>query len=310
MKLKCFFLLTILFFGCQKAIVQTQAQARADQERFAVREQMVRDAEMRRVQQIGFSRLATIKSKAQENVKLVRKDDEVSFKYKPTLTNEDIKAVTIHPADLSQFKEFLRQPNTGVIRLHSADNCLPESRVIQAVGTCPNNIIGKATSYSFRTNDYVNILFSDIFFIKNAFSSTGAFTLGIFSNLGNVDIKTLTLLSEGVRQLADFQPSASESDIERHFNVLKKGIQIGDNIYKTSTASAENSVYVLRTIAYKGRIIRNSTTNRINILDGDERKDVLLVFQVVRKHEDGSLTLLYKELRRKDVPKVLLEEKK
>ena len=307
MKLKYLFLLTILFSGYYAVVAQTQTST--EQERIA-REQAARDAEMRRTITQGFLRLAAIRAENQENIRLIRKNGDVSFKYKPALTKQDIEAVSINPADLTQFKEFLKQPDTGIVRLQNAGICLPESQVIQAVGTCPNNIVGKATGYSFRTNDYKNKIFSDIFFIKNAFSAPGVFTFGIFSNLGNVDIQTLTLASGSIKELADFQPPADESKIKEQVQILNKGIQIGDSIYRTQATAAENNTYVLRTIAYNGCIMRNSASQRINILNDDQRKDVLLVFRVVRKHEDGSLTLLYKELRRQTVPKVVLEEKK
>jgi len=307
MKLKVFFLLMILFSGYYDAVAQTQTLS--EQERIA-RELAARNAEMQRTIAQGFSRLAAIRAENQENIRLIRKNGDVSFKYKPALTKQDIEAVSINPADVTQYKEFLRQPDTGMVRLQNAAICLPESQVIQAVGNCPNNIVGKATGYSFRTNDYKNKIFSDIFFIKDAFSTTGVFTFGIFSNLGNVDIETLTLASRGISQLADFQPPADKAEIEKQVQILNKGIQIGDNIYKTQTVAVENYSYVLRTIAYNGRIMRNSATHRVNILEDDARKDVLLVFRVIRKHEDGSLTLLYKELSRKAVPRVVLEEKK
>lgn len=307
MKLKYLFLLTILFSGYYAVVAQTQTST--EQERIA-RELAARDAQMRRISAEGFARLTAISAESQENVRLIRKNGDVSFKYKPALTKQDIEAVSINPADLTQFKEFLKQPDTGIVRLQNAGICLPESQVIQAVGTCPNNIVGKATGYSFRTNDYKNKIFSDIFFIKNAFSAPGVFTFGIFSNLGNVDIQTLTLASGSIKELADFQPPADESKIKEQVQILNKGIQIGDSIYRTQATAAENNTYVLRTIAYNGRIMRNSASQRINILNDDQRKDVLLVFRVVRKHEDGSLTLLYKELRRQTVPKIVLEEKK
>lgn len=273
------------------------------------REQMLRDAQTRREQQQSLARLRAINAANRKHLGSMRRVKDAPLgAYKPTLTPQDIEAVSINPADLNRYKEFLNQANTGIVRLHNANTCLPEGLIIQAEGACPNNVVGKATGYSFRTGDYKNIFYSDIFFAKEDFSAIGAFTLGVFSNLGDVDLQTLLLSSEGIKQLADFQPPADKAEIERQHGILTKGIRIGDNIYKTKAAAAENTSYVLRTIAYKGRVMRKSGGFRSNTFQNDQRKDVLLVFRVVRRHDDGSLTLLYKELSRKAVPEVVLEE--
>jgi hypothetical protein len=41
-----------------------------------------------------------------------------------------------------------------------------------------------------------------------------------------------------------------------------------------------------------------------NLLDGDKRVDVTLAFRVIRIGEDGSVTILWKELQRKEAPKL------
>lgn len=270
---------------------------------------MMRDAQTRREQQQSLARLRAINAANREYLGSMRRVSDAPLGgYKPTLTRQDIEAVSINPADLNRYKEFLSRSDTGIVRLHNANVCPPEGLIVQANGACPNNVAGKATGYSFRTGDYKNIFYSDIFFAENDFSAKGAFTLGVFSSLGDVDLQTLTLSSEGVKQLADFQPPAEKAEIEKQFQILSGGIQISDNIYKTKAAAAENTSYVLRTIAYKGRIKKNSARQRTNIFQNDQRKDVLLVFRVVRKHDDGSVTLLYKELNRKAVPKIVLEE--
>lgn len=307
MELRSLFLFTILLCGSSAAFAQITATT--DQARR--REQMMRDAQARQEQQQSLARLRAINQANHQYLAsgMGRVSDVPLGGYKqPTLTQQDIEAVSINPADLNRYKEFLSQSNTGIMRLHNASICSPERLIIQAESACPNNVVGKATGYSFRTGDYKNIFYSDIFFAKEDFSARGGFTLGIFSNLGDIDLQTLSLSSEGVKQLADFQASADKAEIKRQYGILTKGLQIGENIYKTKAAAAENTSYVLRTIAYKGRVMRKSGGFRYNTFQDDQRKDVLLVFRVVRRHDDGSLTLLYKELSRKAVPQVVLEK--
>lgn len=241
---------------------------------------------------------------------VVRDKNGVYIKYKPNLTQADLAAISVHPADTRQFAAFLKQPDTGIVRLQSGDVCISNRLVIQADSTCPNNIIGKATLYSFRENDYRAKALSDIFFSENKFSSPGVFTLGVFANLGNVPIENLTLASNGIKQLTELQPALDKAEVEKQYVTLTTGVQIGDYIYKREVEAKENSSFVLRTIAYKGKVFQGTGVGKINILANDPRNDVTVVFRIVRKHDDGSVTLLWKELDRKPSPKIVLEEKK
>jgi hypothetical protein len=241
---------------------------------------------------------------------LTREKNGVYIKYKPNLTEADLAAISVHPADTRVFAAFLKQPDTGIVRLQNGDVCMSNRLVIQADSACPNNVIGKATLYSFRENDYRPKALADIFFSENKFSSPGVFTLGVFANLGDVPIENLTLASNGVKQLIEFQPAQDKIEVEKQYATLTTGIQVGDQIYKREVNAKENSSFVLRTIAYKGKVFQGTGDGKINILANDARNDVTVVFRIVRKHDDGSITLLWKELERKPSPKIVLEEKK
>ncbi len=43
---------------------------------------------------------------------------------------------------------------------------------------------------------------------------------------------------------------------------------------------------------------------RFHTLSLDKRADVIIVFRIVRKAEDGTLTIVWKELDRKEAPKI------
>jgi hypothetical protein len=308
MKRKHIFLLGILFLTPLSLNAQTTAQELETQR--MVDDQRARDRISDQKQMESFERLQIIVQASHEsNVEIIRRDQSVSFRYKPRLTKDDIKAISIHPADAIQFASFLRQPKTGIVRLQSADVCLPNNLVIQANGTCPNNIIGKATSYSFRTKDYTSATLSDVFFNKTKLSSTGVFTIGMFSNLGDVDLDALTLTSDGIKQLAEYQPSVEQSEIEKESEVLTKGLKIDGRIFKNEMEVKENTSYVLRTVAYKGKLYKGTGFYKIDVLAADKRKDVIVVFRITRIQDDGSITLIWKELNEKPSPRVVLKGK-
>jgi hypothetical protein len=67
---------------------------------------------------------------------------------------------------------------------------------------------------------------------------------------------------------------------------------------------ADNTTYALRSIAYQGTIMRSIQTLTYNELDVDKRRDVIVVFRVVKRDADGSVTILWKELSNKNAPKL------
>lgn len=273
------------------------------------REQRIMEEQRRRDQDAAFDRLKNISNGDSDNYSLNRENSKIAGKYNPKITKHDIQAISINPEDLKTFADFLKGSRTGILRLQNADVCSPENLIVQISLDCPNNIEGKATAYSFRTKVYVVPLLSDLFFKGDKFSTNGAFIFGIFSNLGDTDINSLSISSDGIKQLLEFEPSDKESEIQNEFQILRKGIQIGNHIYKRQVNYKENNTYVLRAIAYKG-----ITTNRrlgagkANILKGDTRKDVTVIFRTLRTEEDGSIILLWKELVRKPAPKIIWKE--
>jgi hypothetical protein len=230
-------------------------------------------------------------------------------KHNPRLNKQDIQAISISPEDLKTFSRFLKESHAGILRLQNADVCSPENLVIQVSIFCPNNIEGKATAYSFRAKEYVVPLLSDLFFKGNKFSASGAFTIGVFSNFGDIDINSLSMSSDGIKQLVEFEPSDKEKEVQKEYQILSKGIQVGNHIYKREVDYKHNNTYVLRTIAYKGAALRRGKgANKANILKGDTRKDVTIIFRTVGAEEDGSIILLWKELIRKPAPRIVWEE--
>lgn len=76
----------------------------------------------------------------------------------------------------------------------------------------------------------------------------------------------------------------------------------------------KNVTYALRAIAFRSehKIISRLTPDNVNpdeskflYLDDDKRFDLTVVFRVVRQAENGSITILWKELNRQQSPKLI-----
>jgi hypothetical protein len=275
--------------------------------RMAKEEQRERDAASQHRQDQAFARLKSV-NEQQRASEIVRRKGSVSFRPHPSLTRKDREAIFINPEDTKQFLTLLQQNHTGIVRIQSANVCDPSDKVVQASGNCPDNIVGKATSYSFRVADYRTEFFADILFKNDNLTTPGMYTKGIFSDLGDVDINSLGMTSDGVRQLSAFVPAATLAELQNQDRLVRMGMRIDNHIYKGEVELKENSTYVLRTIAYKGRMIRKVDGRKVNLLDSDTRKDMTIVFRSVRKHPDGSVTLVWKELDVKPAPKLILDE--
>lgn len=301
MHYKYIFLISILLLGSFSIEAQmTTGSSESDKAVFEQRrtEESQRRADAARIQA----------SRIEAQLRNLPNQNKIPLLNKPVITKRDIAAISVNQSDEKLFAVFLEQPNTGIVRLQNGDNCSTEGLVVQAEGNCPNNIIGKATAYSFRESDYTSKYLADLFFSSNQFSSTGVFTIGVFASLGNAEIENLTLASDGIKQLINFQPSEDKAEINQHYQTFRKGVQIGNYIYKGSVEVKENTAYVLRTIAYKGKVFNGNGVGKINILQNDNRSDVIIIMRVIRKHEDGSITLLWKKLQEKSSPKIVLKE--
>ena len=86
-------------------------------------------------------------------------------------------------------------------------------------------------------------------------------------------------------------------------------MQIGSFIYGPEVPVNLGHAYVLRSVAYKGKILKGNRSNNVNLLAEDERKDVTVVFRPLRRMDDGSIILLWKELGRASPPEIVLEAK-
>ena len=257
-------------------------------------------------QEDGINRLKAIsEGRYSHDTELVHNKKIVRIKYSPKYGEDDIRAIAIPDEDLKTYSIFLKGSKVGIRRLQNSATCPSSDLVINASGGCPNSVAGKATAFSFRTDNYRSPVFADLFYDGNKLKTPGLFILGILSDLGNADINHIDSATAGVKELLKFEPSARQVEVERDVSILKIGLQIGDYTYSTEVEAVVGNVYVIRSIAYKG--ISSVRGRKQEIGTFDERKDVTFVFKIVRQMSDGSIVLVWKEISRISSPKVTLE---
>lgn len=227
-----------------------------------------------------------------------------SFILRTKPTKEQKKRLQPNPQDLTKYAEFLRQPRTGIFRLMPDIGCTENVNIIRADAVCLN-YVPESSYYSFREKEHTIEMLADIRLRNGFLISDGILSQGIMVNLGEIEIeKAAAQPGEALEFLAGFLPNPQGREAQMQYIQVMRGVKVGKYEYKKALPMIENATYGLRVIAYRGNIYRSFRGYRFDVLDGDKRIDLTLAFRVIRKESDGSITLLWKEIERKDAPRI------
>lgn len=229
------------------------------------------------------------------------------FRRKPT--GEQKRQLQPNAEDLAKYAGLLEQSKTGIFRLFPESGCSGTKYIIDASRKCLS-YIPDSSYYSFREKEYTAEILSDIRLDKGYLISDGIISQGILVELGNAALEEVSLKSKALDFLRNYVPETSSKNAYRQYALMSRGVRIGDFLYRNFLPANENTTYAMRVIAYRGKIYQNFRGFRYNILEGDKRIDLILAFHVVRKDEDGSVTLVWKELERKEAPRLKRIKKK
>lgn len=210
--------------------------------------------------------------------------------------------------DLAKYANFLEQENAGIFRLLPDLGCQDSALVVRADETCLN-AIPESSFYSFREDEHTSETLADVRIKNNNFVTDGLLSQGILVNLGNVELEETDINSRGFRFLNAYNPSELSPEAAKQSFEILRGINFDGYHYKKILPAVENNTYALRVVAYRGSLYRSYRGFLFDLLAGDKRIDITVAFRVVRKEPDGSLTLLWKELSRKESPKLKYPKK-
>ena len=230
----------------------------------------------------------------------------------PSLTEEDRKRIkallTPNPEDIFANQELLKSPGTGIFRLYPNSNC--ESRMqVRVDGDCARHVPGGSV-YSFRPGAITpDIHFNDGWLIGDSF-----FSQIIVASIGDVPLLGLEATASQLRFLTSFEPAADVPGARGQYASLLKGIESDGVRYSKYVRPQLGTTYAMRIIAYRNgnnlerRMAREGVGPDHPVMmfkkleDEDNRVDLLVAFRIVRRGEDGNLTIVWKELDRKKSP--------
>lgn len=300
-----FLLGTILFVSESAAQYPTQTPTRQEQARREAEDLNRRSREMRE----RFERLRRDQpnpAPRRGNQSPGKPAASNAFIFKPS--KEDRQLVAPEVTDSLINEEFLRQPNTGLVRLLSDQGCREDRRIAIANNFCIKyrNLYG-ASVYSFRIQNYMPVRFGDIIYKNGTLKTIGKLTLGFLTDLGkDIDLKSVSAETAGARYVFDFAPPETMSRIESALRDFQNGVEAGGFRYQKSLLLEEDHTYLLRSVAYQ-----NGKQKKDDELLMDERKDVIIALRVVRlsADEEGGATLLWRELQRRDTVEIAMSGK-
>lgn len=212
----------------------------------------------------------------------------------PVKLSKEIKArLEIAPEVKAEYAAFLKTRNTGVFKLLSQGTEGDAFAISTAnAGGMANPIFRATSTYSFREKE-VGSWQSDIAYVDGKIMGTMATSHLLLTQLAVEDIASVTAETPGMPFLTNFAQAKTPEEVDEISARLAPGIGDGGFRYTTSTWPRVGKVYGLRLVAYGYR--------RGSVYSPGE-KDLLIAFKIAARDEDGSVTVVWKELHRKDAP--------
>lgn len=204
--------------------------------------------------------------------------------------------------DLARYSAFLSQKKTGIFRIFPFLDC-GDTRIIQVDSPCVD-IIPLSSYYSFRKKNYSPQSLADLELRDGKFVTNGNLADGIMVSLGDLPIESATLENIGIERLLEFPLVKNEQELSVRLKQLESGIKVGDSLYASSLPALENNTYAIRVVAYRGLDYSRGIDPYFRLYEWDKRNDILVIFRTIRKDESGNYTLIWKELRQKNSPKL------
>lgn len=219
---------------------------------------------------------------------------------------EELNLLAPNQDDLQAHSEFLREKTSGLVKLIADKDCAKEFNVAVSTPHCLKyKMPGAGSSYSFRIESHWLRHLGDLNFSGEYFqSSLGALTHGIMVNIGNVPINQIDSQNKALQTLRGFQPVNDLEKASGFAALLERGIQSEEFTYGSVLSVKENSTYLLRSIAYKGGNLRTVEKVQYDEFEFDKRRDVIVAFRVIRLNPNESVTILWRELDKRESPKI------
>jgi hypothetical protein len=181
------------------------------------------------------------------------------------------------PEELTTYAEFLRRPDTGLIRLLPREVYDKDDKL---------TVRGGGAYYSFVRLTHAYGYGSDVSleqgYLKVGFAGAD---YGMLLKIGDVPLEEITAEHPSVRFLSSYNAVTDEPQARIEQRRFATGTKIDGVPYSDRLPVEVSTTYVLRSINYSD-------------------SDVLVAFRVVRKDADGSLIIAWQLLKKYPVPQL------
>lgn len=240
-------------------------------------------------------------------IPMIRRTNRAAFPARKKPNSEQKKILQPVQADLNKYAQFLKQPKTGIFRLLPDIDCETDKNIVRADQKCLE-AIPESSFYSFREKEHTTKYLSDIRLNNDYLISDGTLSQSFLTLLGDVKLEDVSLDTDGLDYMRKFSAMPESDGAQKQFAQFTRGVKSEDFVYRKVFRAAENMTYALRVIAFRGSLYQTFGGVKYDLLDGDNRVDLTVAFRIIRKNDDGSLTLLWKELDRREAPKFILKK--
>lgn len=218
-------------------------------------------------------------------------------------SKKELKNLVPSQSVLTQYEKFLKQSETGIFKLSADSTCATNTQVVVATESCLlNDIPGAGTAYSFRVDSHRILHLSDLALEKNVIRTGSLMQQGVMVKLGNIELDEVSAQTAGLKYLFEFKAVTDNEELQKIEEKLSKGVKSDGFTYSYGLYVDNKITFALRSIAYRGKFERAISGVKYNEMDYDKRKDIIVVFRIVEKDANGDLTILWKEISRKDSP--------
>lgn len=293
----------LILTGCYTATI-AQATPQTD------REKAEREAKEGRFNRRidDLRNVGKVRTNVNPDEKMVIYQTKITPIYRKPNQNE-LKLLAPDQKDLQAFSEFLNDKNTGIAKFIIDKGCDSGSEIVNSTPHCLEYTMpGAGASYSFRDENYKNKHLGDLNFIGDRFETSGILKHGILINIGNISLDKINLKSEELSVLVGFNPTDDFRKAAAFSALLEEGIAGKNFVYKNNAPVVENATYALRSIAYRGESLKVIDGVVYNEFEFDNRKDIIVIFRVIRFIPGESVTIIWKELSNKKSPKIASQE--
>ena len=220
-------------------------------------------------------------------------------------SDKELRLLTPDAAIVARYSGLLDREDAGIFKLVPDSGCAESARVINASETCMKySFPGAGNSFSFRTENYRIRHLADITYSKGMFYMTGVLMHGVMVDLGDVPIEQVTLQLPQIAFITAFQPTSDFVKALEADQLLTGGVRKEGFLYRRNLPVVPEHTFVLRSVAYQGRVMRSVHGADFNELDFDKRRDVVTAFRVVNMEDDGTLTIVWSKLSTAPSPKL------